>query len=103
MRRDEVLRILANNRKALAARGIKAMRLFGSVARDKASRSSDVDLLVEFDHSVGLFDLIRLQQDLEKLFDCGVDLGTPDSIKPRIRQRVLEECIDVTSILAGTD
>jgi predicted nucleotidyltransferase len=40
-------------------------------------------------------DSFRLQDRLEELLDCPVDLGTPDSLKPRIRQAVAEECIDV--------
>ena len=72
------------------------MSLFGSVARDEAGDASDVDLLVEFDRPVGLFGLFELQDHLEQLLGCSVDLGTPDSLKPRIRSTVLEESVDVS-------
>ena len=52
--------------------------LFGSVARNEAKASSDVDLLVEFSQPVGLFTLARLQIYLEKLLGCAIDLGTLD-------------------------
>ncbi len=76
--------------------GVKRLALFGSVARDEASRASDIDLLVEFSRPVGLFGLFALQDRLEEIFGCKVDLGTPDSLKPRLRDKVLKEAIYVT-------
>ncbi len=41
-------------------------------------------------------DRVAVEQDhLEQLLGCSVDLGTPDSLKPRIRRQVLEERVDV--------
>ena len=56
---------------------------------------SDVDLLVEFDRPVGLFGLFALQDRLEELLGCKVDLGTPRSLKPRLRETVLREMVYV--------
>jgi predicted nucleotidyltransferase len=56
-----------------------------------------VDLLVEFNRPVGYFGLFALQDYLEKLLDCSVDLGTPDSLKPYIRERVMGNLIQVIS------
>jgi hypothetical protein len=96
MKRDEVIRILHHHRSALAARyGVKSLALFGSVARDEATAGSDVDLLVEFDRPIGLFGLFALQDHLETLLHCSVDLGTRDSLKPRMRTTVFAECIEV--------
>ena len=96
MNRERVIRILSERRTELAQKyGVKSLALFGSVSRDEASPSSDVDLLVEFDRPVGYFGLFALQDYLELLLGCKVDLGTPDSLKPRIRARVLGECVRV--------
>ena len=76
--------------------GVKTLSIFGSVARKEATFTSDVDLLVEFDRPVGYFGLFALQDYLEKLLGCSVDLGTPDSLKPRIREHVMGELIRVT-------
>ena len=76
--------------------GVKSLALFGSVARDEATSSSDVDLIAEFSRPVGYFDLFALQNHLEIILGCPVDLGTPDSLKPRLRQRVMGELIRVT-------
>jgi uncharacterized protein len=74
---------------------VSSPSLFGSVARDEASADSDVDLLVEFSKPVGLFQFIELQQRLEELLDYKVDLGTSRSLKPRIKDQVLQEAIRV--------
>lgn len=81
MRRDQVIRILASRRRELYDDyAVKSLALFGSVARDEARQDSDVDLLVEFSHPVGLFEFIGLQQFLEFLLGCPVDLGTTASL-----------------------
>ena len=93
---DEVKRILGAERAELVRKyGVRTLSVFGSVARGEAGASSDVDLLVEFDRPTGYFGLFALQDHLESLLGCRVDLGTPGSLKPRIRERVLEECIRV--------
>jgi predicted nucleotidyltransferase len=96
VKRDNVLHLLTEHRGELAQRfGVQSLALFGSVARDEASSTSDVDLLVEFNRPVGLFGLFALQNHLEALLGCAVDLGTPDSLKPRLKEHVLQEAIHV--------
>ena len=55
MRRDDALAILGAHHEEIAAFGVSALSLFGSVARDEAGPQSDADLLVEFGHPAGLF------------------------------------------------
>jgi len=96
MKRDAVIRLIQKENASLKQQyGIKSLSLFGSVARDEATSASDIDLLVEFERPTTYFGLFALQNHLEKLLGCSVDLGTPDSLKPRIRERVLSECIRV--------
>jgi uncharacterized protein len=97
MKQDVVVRILKQKNVELEQKfGVKSLLLFGSVARNEATTASDVDLLVEFNRPVGYFGLFALQDYLEKLLGCRVDLGTPDSLKPYIRERVMGELIRVT-------
>jgi len=97
MKRAKVISILNKHRKVLNDRyGVRSLALFGSVARDEATQASDVDLLVDFDRPVGLFGLFALQDYLETILGCPVDLGTPDSLKPRLREKVLAERVYVT-------
>jgi predicted nucleotidyltransferase len=69
--------------------------VFGSLARGEATPASDIDLLVEFDRPVGLFEFIRLKLYLEDLTGRGVDLVTPDAIRPAMRAGILNEAVHV--------
>jgi uncharacterized protein len=93
MRQQEALAILSSHDEVLRRFGVKSLALFGSVARDEARSDSDVGLLVEFDRPVGLFTFARLKRYLEESLGCSVDLGTPDSLKPYLREPVLREAI----------
>jgi predicted nucleotidyltransferase len=96
MRRKDVLYLLAIHKEELHQQfHVKSLAIFGSVARDEATDVSDVDLLVEFDCPTGYFGLIALQDHLEKLFQCHVDVGTAQSLKPRIRAKVIQESVHV--------
>ena len=97
MKQDAIVQILKQKNAELVKRfGVKSLSLFGSVARNEATSASDVDLLVEFNRPVGYFGLFALQDYLENLLGCPVDLGTPDSLKPYIKERVMGEMIRVT-------
>jgi hypothetical protein len=96
IKRDDVLSILLEQHQVLTERyGIASLFLFGSVARDEARPGSDVDLLVEFKQPIGLFDFIELQQRLESLLGCKVDLGTKRSLKLHLEDQVFPEAIRV--------
>lgn len=96
MKQDVVLKILKQKNTELTQQfGVRSLLLFGSVARDEATTASDVDLLVEFDRPVGYFGLFALQDYLEQLLGCPVDLGTPNSLKPHIRERVMGDLVSV--------
>jgi predicted nucleotidyltransferase len=94
LRRDEALAILSQHQAELKEEfAVKSLAIFGSVARDEARADSDVNLLVEFDKSVGLFHIAGLQRYLEDLLGRPVDLGTPDALRPEMKERVLQEAV----------
>ncbi len=97
MKRDQVLHILRAHREELRRRyGVTSLALFGSVARNEAAAASDVDVLVEFEGRVSLFDVIGLQLDLQELLDVPkVDVVMRDAIYPAIKDDILSEAIDV--------
>ena len=97
MKRSQALQLLRGQQKELSEHyHVAALSIFGSVARDEAHPDSDIDILVEFSQPVGLFHFIDLKQYLEKLLGCKVDLGTPRSLKPYIKEEILEEAVRVT-------
>ncbi|WP_416309749.1 nucleotidyltransferase family protein [Spirulina sp. 06S082] len=85
--------ILKTHKDRLKEFGVKSLSLFGSVARDTAREDSDVDLLVEFDRPIGLLAFIQLKYYLEEILKCSVDLGTPNSLKPYLRESVFKEVV----------
>ncbi len=97
MKRSKVVNLLRQQRKELSDHYyVSSLLLFGSVARDEARPDSDIDILVEFSRPVGLFHFIELQQRLETILGSKVDLGTPRSLKPYIKEQVLREAFLVT-------
>ncbi len=95
MTRDEVLTVLAANRERLRAMGVDRLSVFGSVARDEAKAGSDIDILVEFTPGVriGMFEFLELQEVLSTLLGAEVDLATPASLHPRLRDSILAEAV----------
>lgn len=77
---------------ALAAKhGASNVRLFGSVIHGEDNEGSDVDFLVDMQEGCSLFDLIGLQQDIEKVLGKKVDVLTPDGINRYLKDRILGE------------
>jgi predicted nucleotidyltransferase len=96
MRRTDALNVLRQHLPVLRKRfGVREVAVFGSTARDEASDRSDIDVLVTFETGahVGFFKLAELKDFLEGALDRSVDLLTPASLHPRIRDRVLKEAV----------
>lgn len=94
--RQQILKRLAAHRDDFRRRGVRSLALFGSVARDEANEASDVDLLVEFDRPLGLFEFFRLQHDIEGLLGVHkVDLVMPGALKPALKRKILSEAVNV--------
>ena len=68
---------------------VKKVYLFGSHSRDSAAENSDVDILVELDHSkpIGL-KFVRMKLELESLLKTKVDLLSDKAISKYIRPYV---------------
>ncbi len=74
-------------------RGVVRASLFGSVARGESTERSDVDFLVEFEKGRSLVDLSGLRLDLCEVLGREVDVATPNSLHPRLREQVLGELV----------
>ena len=96
MKRDDVIKLLAGNRRKIAQFGARYLALFGSVVRDESEPGSDVDILVEFEGRATFDRYMELKFFLEDLLGCQVDLVTSKAIKPRMRPYVEKEAVYVT-------
>lgn len=76
-----------------ARRGLRNVRVFGSVARGEDTASSDIDLLVDTDTGVGLVALAGLARELSGLFGVAVDVVPAASLKGGVRAEVLGEAV----------
>ena len=85
-KREDILRIAAKH-------GAYNVRIFGSFARGDAGPESDVDFLVEMEAGRSLFDMGGLLMELQDLLGRKVDVGTSRSLRPRIKDHVLQEAV----------
>jgi hypothetical protein len=71
------------------------LAVFGSFVRGEQNRKSDVDIAIEFDKSKRktLLDLLRLEEELSKVFKKKVDLGVFSSLNPYIAEDVKKEML----------
>jgi predicted nucleotidyltransferase len=93
LRREGILKMLRESRDLLQAFGVARLSLFGSFARDEGRHDSDVDLLVEFNRPIGLFEFAGLQRRLSEVLGHRVDLVTPAALKPQLRDKILHEAV----------
>lgn len=69
----------------LKTQPIKKMWVFGSFSRGEERPDSDIDLLVQYDrenNSVGLFTIIRIQQQLQEMLGRKIDLVEEGTLMP---------------------
>jgi predicted nucleotidyltransferase len=70
---------------------IKRASFFGSFVKNTQKKTSDVDILVEFEKGRSLFDLVRLKRELEETILKKTDVLTYNSLHPLIKQNILDE------------
>ena len=69
--------------------GVSKIGIFGSYSRGEERGDSDIDILVEFDKPINLFEFSRLRVFLSNQLGINVDLVTPGALKPMIKESVL--------------
>lgn len=58
--------------------------IFGSFARSENQQDSDLDILVEFQNTANLLDIIGAEIELSEILNMKVDLVTKRAIPPRL-------------------
>jgi predicted nucleotidyltransferase len=76
---------------------VETIGVFGSYSREEQKKKSDVDILVTFvePNDIDLLDFIEIKQFLSRKLKIKVDLVTKNALKPRIRDKILQETIYV--------
>lgn len=83
--------VLLSHRRQLSQLGSRHLAIFGSTARNEATKTSDIDILVDFDTKKDLFGFIDLKFYLEDLLSCNVDLVSKQALHPALKKRILSE------------
>lgn len=85
--REQIRRIVRDNRG-------RSVFVFGSVARGEETPDSDIDFLVEFEPGSSLFDLVHINDELQQLLGCSVDVVSVGGLKPRDKH-ILREAVPI--------
>jgi len=75
--------------------GVIRSSVFGSYVRGENKKGSDIDILVDLPRGKSLFDFVDLQLKLEQVLNRKVDLGEFSTIKPRLRDYILKEAVQI--------
>lgn len=83
MNREEIITTLRAHEQQLRQRGVLHVGLFGSVARNEASPTSDIDILIELapDARIDLFEYVSITQYLSDLLLNRVDVANRRRLK----------------------
>lgn len=88
---DKAKKVLLSHQKQLSQLGSRHLAIFGSTARNEATKNSDIDILVDFDTKKDLFGFIDLKFYLEDILSCTVDLVSKQALHPALKKRILSE------------
>jgi len=80
----KIIMALEENKSKIQKVGVKKIGLFGSYAKGKENKNSDVDILIEFE-SVDFDKYFFILKLLEKLFQKKVDLVIEKDLKPELK------------------
>jgi len=67
--------------------------IFGSVARSEDTANSDIDILYQLKNAVGLFNLVRMKNDLEEKLNAKVDLVSEKYVHPKLKPHIMNDLI----------
>jgi predicted nucleotidyltransferase len=73
--------------------GVQSIELFGSAVRNEQKPDSDLDVLVTFSRTPGLFLFLELENHLSDLLQIKVDLVMKSALKPNIGRNILKEAL----------
>ena len=75
---------------------IKKAGIFGSMAKGEDEEDSDIDILVDIDNDdISLLDFVDIKLELEGVLNKKVDLVEYSTIKPLIKDRILNEEVPI--------
>ena len=96
MTKQEALELLAQSKATLQQQyGVTKLALFGSTARNTATETSDIDILISFDCASTSKRYFGTLFYLEDLLQRPIDLVTEKALRPELRPHIEAELIYV--------
>lgn len=93
---QQVRDVLQSHKEELYGRyHVESLCVFGSFSRGTARHDSDIDFLVRYRVTPGIFEFLSLKQFLEAVLGRSVDLVTEGSLKKQLKKEILQEAIRV--------
>ncbi|MGV2829305.1 nucleotidyltransferase family protein [Myxosarcina sp. GI1(2024)] len=74
---------------------VTQLGIFGSYVRGEQDKSSDVDVLIDYQEAPSLLELIDLEFYLSERLGIKTDVVTKKGLKPRIKEKILAEVVYV--------
>jgi uncharacterized protein len=87
-KRQEIFRMAARH-------GVSGILVFGSAARGEIKKNSDIDLVIKVTGPTTPWFPGGLAEELEKFLGRRVDLVELDAVREPLRQRILEEAVQL--------
>jgi len=93
-RLNKITKVLQKHKSELQIKyRVKELGIFGSYVRGGAKKRSDVDILVEFNELLDIFQLIDLEDYLRKLLRKKIDLVRKGAIKAELKEIISNEVV----------
>ena len=95
--KEQIVKTITSTKPELQRFGIKNIGLFGSYVRDEQTKSSDIDILIDFEPDKENYDNYMAVYDIiERLFlNERVEIVTKNGLSPYIGPRILNEVLYV--------
>jgi uncharacterized protein len=95
MTKNEILTYLTNNKQKFKTEfGVEKIGLFGSFARDEATKDSDIDLVIDMKPK-SLKKRLSLKQKIKTELNTNIDLGYLSSLRNFIVKDIQKDLIYV--------
>jgi len=96
MTKEEILAYLKTQKERFQKLySVNKIGVFGSYARDEATKDSDIDIFVDLNKTT-MFGLVAIKEDIEEYFHTKVDIvQLRDRMNTLLKQRIEKEAIYV--------
>ncbi|MDQ1316367.1 MAG: uncharacterized protein QG588_14 [Candidatus Poribacteria bacterium] len=91
---SEISEILKQHKKEFEYKyKVKEIGIFGSYSKGQQKKTSDIDILVDFDEVPDLFTFLEFESYVEKLIKVRTDMVRKNVLRPELKDKILDEVV----------